>query len=192
MSVRPLIRTALGAVLAGGLALTLVVPATAPASAEVRRFADRASENPDAIRTVRVDHGLYNLRLRVNADELAHNYHWYLDTNPRRPGPEYVAVVVGEVESFTVHTAPGWLAGPGGGPRGTGPQRCRGRVDFDVDRQRVTFTVPRWCLRADPAATAQPARVRVGLEAWPDFGRAQDRFPGKHRFSDWVRRGPVR
>ncbi|UUW92202.1 hypothetical protein [Pimelobacter simplex] len=187
------IRTTLGAALTGALALTLAVPATAPApaGAEVRKFADKAAENPDAIRTVRVDHGLYNVRLRVNAGELAHNYHWYLDTVPSRPGPEYVAVVIGEVESFAVHSVPGWLAGPGGGPRGTGPLRCQGRVDFDVDRQRVTFTVPRRCLRENPAATGQPARVRVGLEAWPDFGRAQDRFPKRHRFSDWVRRGPV-
>jgi hypothetical protein len=171
---RNLLRAAAGviALLAGLL--------TAPsAQADIRIFPDVGGH----ITGVRVSHGPSTLGITAYDAEmtLGTYYHFWVDTNPTNPGPEYKAEVYPNSDGIFIKRVGNFAS------RGI-IFRCSGlRAIADVfgdDYAKVI--IPRSCIGA-------PSSVRVSVVAYYDENDdnridVTDWAPGEERFYSWVDR----
>jgi hypothetical protein len=97
----------------------------------------------------------------------------FIDTRPRRPGPEFVLAV--NVWEYYLWPTRDWQ------PVGDAPLSCRHGGWFDYRTETTSLPISRACLR-------HPGRVRVSVVA-ANGGSRKDWAPGHHRFSAWVSRG---
>lgn len=163
--------------------VTAVAP-LAPAHADRVVVHDRTGDglgrdgsNGD-IEKVRVRHGVGAVSFVVTPagdDGGAHFYDFWIDTDRRDPGPEFVATVSLEVDrvvSVSRAESFGDLQGA---------ERCRRRTTrYDFDTQVLRTKVPRWCL-------GRPARIRVAVQASQEYGTT-DWAPRRRAFTRWLRR----
>lgn len=123
----------------------------------------------------------------------------YLDTNPRKPGPEMVSAFgipgdggTSSVKDWKVTSSKKWSQDPE-------PTRCgktiHQRVDFDEGIVKYAFSAKKGCLY-------HPAKVRVyvktvvsgefpddfNYDEWVEYDSTEvDYYPSKHNLSAWVK-----
>lgn len=180
---KPTTPTALrrGATVAGVTLLAALITLP-PASADIRRFTDRAGDTglPADITTVRVDNGaeLVTVRVRPGRVEFDDQFTFWLDTRPRNPGPEYRVGVQPNSDAFGMTRVDTFA------DQGT-PVRCdelRATADH-FSPGWVSISVPRSCLR-------NPGKVRVAVRARYTDGATSvvDWAPARRTFFGWVAR----
>jgi hypothetical protein len=177
-------RPAPAAVLAASLTAVLVAGGPAHAEREALVDAPRDAARFGDVVHARTAHGPGALRVKVTfatGGRYADSTQLWIDTRPRRPGPEYVAFAttdeLGERSSYVyVDEADGW--------HDHGDRVCRVRtltVTAAVP-DTVSFTVPRRCLD-------RPERVRVGYRTSQYAGGVDDHVPAPRTFGRWLARG---
>ncbi len=159
--------TALGAALT--VATLVSVPPTA--AADTQDFTDPADSNhaPD-LRRITVEHSRrLTVVARHTGTELSQftRIHYWIDTRPLNPGPEFYALVLPNTDGAVLQRTGTWRQhrGPVVGCRG-----FRAHADF-IANDALRLSVPRRCLGAPP-------RVRVAI-------RVQEVYASK-QFSDWA------
>lgn len=177
-------RIVLGTVVSLATVATLLVGG--PAVAEVDRVQDRTGDglgrdgrNGD-LASMRVRHGRGAVSFVVRPaqpEAAAHYYDFWLDTDRRSAGPEYVATVSIEVDRRVSVTRIDDGFGDLTGTRTC--ERLGTRYDFDTAVLRTRF--PRWCL-------GRPRQLRVSLQASQEYGTT-DWVPGRRAYSRWLSRG---
>ena len=159
----------------------------APASAEVKVVHDKAGDGSDGagdsgarkwgdIGKVRIKHGPEAVRLVVRPAEggkYADFYDFWVDTNAKDPGPEYVATVSMEVlpAAGVVHTEKFGSFGKAS---------CSVKT-AEAHDQGIKVVFPRTCF-------GKPARIRVSTQTSMEYENA-DWAPARRTFSPWVKRG---
>ncbi len=171
------------------LALTLL---GAPASAETRLIQDRTGDGSGGtgggpgrfgdIARVRVAHAPRFVWISVRPPvhgASADFYDFWIDTDGRDPGPEFVATVSAEVPRPTrIQHTTGWGR--------WGAEGCRVRVlDAPGTDAVVRLRFRRACLRTDGVV---PHRIRVAVHTAMEYGGA-DWAPGRRKLSRWIQAG---
>lgn len=149
-----------------------------PAHAETKSFTDgRTTAGPMDIHRVTVANEK-RLAIRVRVADLQRKFgrqaSAWIDTDPGRPGPEFV-ITSGLWESdWQIGRARDWrMVGPA-------PLNCPVGQRLFFDRDIIRWTTGKACL-------GRYGRVRVSIET--ARGRDKDYSPSRHRFHDWVARG---
>lgn len=177
------------AVAAAGAVLLTTLAVAPPAEAEVKVVHDKAGDGSNGagssgprkwgdIGKVRIKHGHHAVRLTVlpaKGGQLGDFYDFWVDTNPKNRGPEYVGTVSLEV----VPNA--WVARTDTFGH-FGKESCRVKTaGFDRDTQTVKVVFPRTCF-------GRPRRLRVSTHSSMEYESA-DWAPARHVFGPWVKRG---
>lgn len=154
--------TRLGCARLGCVSAALAVATSltsAPASADVRDFADPPRAAPGAIdiRNVRVDNATARpssiiVRVRLRDIDFGDGMTVYVDTRPRNAGPEYKIEAFADSE-FVLRRVDTWAA------RGRNVRCDDDRVSMTQSSRRARFVFPRTCV-------ANPGRVRIAVHAF--------------------------
>jgi hypothetical protein len=172
-------RRPLRAAAAGVIALLAGLLTASSAQADIRIFPDVGGH----ITGVRVSHGPSVLGITAYDEEmtLGTYYHFWVDTNPTNPGPEYKAEVYPNSDGIFIKRVGNFAS------RGI-TIRCSGlRAIADIfGEDYAKVFIPRSCIGA-------PASVRVSVVGYYDENNDQridvtDWAPGEERFYPWVDR----
>ena len=185
---RTTIATAFAATVAAGLATALTLGQAAPASADAIGVRDpRDLRHGADLRSVEVDHGARNIVVTTTHTDLRESFtsgssgSVFIDTDPDRPGPEYVFA-----GGYFVGTDYVLVATDGFARKAwRGPVEGSYRMKVDYDRDQVRMRISR-------AAIGDPDEVRVAVRVagLRRDGRStrRDWLGAPRSFTDWVAR----